>query len=169
MSEEQTPLMNTAEESSKPSRDIPVWVALAGMVLAIIVAIIIMVNVLEPLVNLIFPQDPEPPVPANAELISEDADSSTSSGEWLYGTDTDACQIAEFYIEEGSNCRFEPLACEENEDGELVRAPQVNKVATCVGTEASIVSSYSWEVIISGDDIREYETVFRLFLYEERQ
>ena len=160
--------MSTSNQKSR--LNIPPWVALAGMILAFIIAIIIMVNILQPLVNLIFPSDPEPPIPPDAVILEEIENPATSSGEWLYGVQTPACEIARFYAEAGSICRYTPLACAEaaREAEEGVTSPQgVKSIAVCTGTKSGVVNSYSWEALISSSQ-GEYETSIRLFLYTER-
>jgi hypothetical protein len=146
---------------------IPLWVALAGMVVALVLAVIIMANVLRPLTNLVFPADPEPPLPDGAVELQHSEESSTSDGEWFYGIDMDACQLVEYYIENDTKCRVTPFACKEGVNGAQLDTTGTASVAVCRGTHEEVVGSYSWEVYVNAST-GDYPTTFRMFLYKER-
>jgi len=150
---------------------IPLWVALAGMVLAFILALIIMAAVLEPLTNLVFPTKPVPPLPPDAVLLEAIAAPSTSNGEWLYGSQLEGCAVAQFYIEQRGTCQFNPFSCERGEDGNLrphSLSEGLSAIGTCTATFSNVANSYSWEVIIARGSA-EHTSRFRVYLYKERQ
>lgn len=145
---------------------IPLWVALAGMIVALIIAIIIMANILRPLVNLVFPNAAEIPLPPDAELIETNENPRTSDGEWLYGSPTDGCVLLGFFVEAGGTCTLAPFACVRTDDSPDERG--YRSVGSCTGTKSDILNSYSWEVLIGTGYSGEYTTRFRVYLYEER-
>lgn len=146
---------------------IPLWVALVGMVVGVIIAGVILVNVLQPLINLIFPSTPEVPLPAGTVEISHEDTSAISGEEWLYGVNMDACKVAQFFIDEGGRCRISPFVCTSGEDGPELIASQTTSVGSCEGGQKDTINSYTWEIYISASD-NEYDTLFRVFLYKER-
>ncbi|MFP4321523.1 MAG: hypothetical protein ACLFTK_03640 [Anaerolineales bacterium] len=158
----------------RPARDvgvqIPLWLALVAMLVAIIIAALIALQLFGPLVSLVLPITAEVPVPPGSTEREYIDTSRTSDGEWLYGSDLDACQVARFYIDEtDSTCNFTPYACITNDAGEFVESNPANTgtVAICRGQEEGIVDSFAWEVYISSRG-GEYETLFRAYLYSER-
>jgi hypothetical protein len=144
------------------------------MVVALVLAIIIMANVLRPLVNLIFPDPAEPPLPAQVELLEEVDDPRVSDGEWLYGTDMDGCALAAFYESQGSTCNYNPLNCAggvyvaglDPDTGE--RTGETAQIGICTGSKSDVVNSYSWEVYINTGFAEGPYTIFRVYLYRER-
>ncbi len=155
-----------AEQSRR--LDIPLWVALAGMVVALILAIVIMANVLRPLVNLIFPTTPEPPLPDNITLLETNENPRTSTGEWLYATEMDGCDLMNFYLKEGGTCNLSPFTClgERDANGRFPR-DKGESIGVCRGESKDIMNSYSWEVLI-GSGYADHYTKFRVYLYQER-
>jgi|GEM_PF-4846660 len=162
--------MTVEPQSQKSESRIPLWVAWAGMLLALVLAVIIMLTILQPLTNLIFPADPEIPLPNNIELVEEVENPPTSTGEWLYRSQMDACRVVQFYLENGGSCNISTASCELNEDSDLVIQQnnlQLSSVGTCRGGSDAIANSYTWEVLISSQG-GEYPTIFRIYLYTER-
>lgn len=161
------------QSSSDESRGgtIPLWVALAGLVVALVIAVIIMGNVLNPLEELIFPIDAQAPIPAEAVLIREIEDTRTSDGEWLYGIAWDGCQLAQYFLEQNGTCSFTPFACQGDPESDAFRlnnpGDSPSSVATCIGGEEGVINSYSWEALISSG-YSDYQTKFRVYLYKER-
>lgn len=170
--------METEQQPQAPAPKqrifIPLWVALVGMVVSLIVAVIIMATILRPLINLVFPTSAQPPLPAQIELVQEVSDPRTSDGEWLYGTQADGCAVAMFYESQGSTCIYTPFICAGDVyiDGRTAttgeKTGRVSKIAECTGSHSDVVNSYSWEVLISSGYTRDYYTRFRVYLYRER-
>lgn len=159
-----------AEElREQPRVLIPLWVALAGMVVALILAGIIMSNVLKPLISLIFPATPDLPLPAGVIELEEVGDPLTSDGEWLYGVEMDGCQVVQFYLDAGARCRLTPFVCEQV-DGKLASNYDNYEFAalgTCDLVHEGEVDSYTWQLVISSG-YEDYETKYRVYLYRER-
>lgn len=94
--------------------------------------------------GLIFP--PEAPVPSDALLI-EHENFAYGVDEWLYGTQTTACDLVTFYLENGANCRLTPGQC-----GTGVTSPlgqTIQNVATCRGRETFSIFEMAWETTIA--------------------
>lgn len=156
------------EESSGPF--IPLWIALAGLAVAVILALLIALTVLQPLLSLVFPTNPEPPLPSDAALLEEVPNPRLSYSESLYGSAMGGCDMVNFYMQEGGTCVIAPFSCSGNPtDGYVNRyAGTVTSIATCTGKQKDLLNSFSWEVYISSGYLDEYETRFRLYLYRER-
>jgi hypothetical protein len=145
----------------------PAWVVIAGMVVALLIAGIIMANVLGPLGNLIFPDEAKAPLPEGATLLEENPDPRLSDEERLYGVNLEGCAVAQFYIDQGSQCVFAPLACDPvttDANGN----PLSKSIATCRGTHTAVAASYSWMVDISSG-YSDYRTRFRVYVFKERR
>jgi len=157
--------------STSPRR-LPGWVLIAGMIVALLIAGIIMATVLRPIYNLVFPGKASAPIPPGAVELEYKEPSRFSDGEWLYGSDMPGCEVVQFYIKQGSTCKIAPLACGETNQalaggiGETANSLQT--IATCEGTRAAVVASHSWLVDISGGYNDEYPTRFRVYLFKER-
>lgn len=152
---------------------LPGWVVLAGMVVGLLIAGIIMANVLRPLYNLVFPGEAKAPIPAGAVELDYIDDSSFSDGEWLYGTTLSGCELVRFMQENDSTCTVTPLACRETNQAITDTAGQaasigLQRIASCEGTHEAVVASYSWLVDISSGYDDEYPTRFRVYLFKER-
>jgi hypothetical protein len=148
---------------------IPLWVALAGMALALIVGALILSLVIRPIASLVFPSQVEVPLPAGTSLIQE-FPPTTSDGEWLYGTSIHGCEVMRFYAENGSQCNLAPFICSQDEAGNY-QDPDLGgkyQVGTCTGSKESFLNSYSWEVLINANGGGDYPTRFRVYLYQER-
>ncbi|NJL92780.1 MAG: hypothetical protein HC915_03180 [Anaerolineae bacterium] len=161
----QPPATSPAAEHTRTGNRIPLWVALAGMIVALILGGVIIASILQPLVNLVFPGEAEPPLPEGVLELQHVEDSRLADEEWLYATTLAPCDLARFYVEAGSTCSLSPGACLEEE-------PSVSGVGetigTCQGTHEEVLASYSWRVEITSN-IGQYPTIFRLYLFKERQ
>ncbi len=158
------------EAPTQGGLQIPLWLALAALLMALLVAGFIALTLFEPLVSLVLPSSPEVPIPPGSVEQDYFPDSRTSDGEWLYSNPQDACQVAEYYITDAdSTCNFTPYACVRDEAGELMVADAFARtsIARCSGTHEGIVDSYAWEVFITNGG-RQTDTQFRVYLYSER-
>ncbi|MCB9437223.1 MAG: hypothetical protein H6673_09565 [Anaerolineales bacterium] len=157
MSEQPAP-----KKSKRPI--VPVWVAVAGLVLTIVLAVLIVFQIAAPLAELVLGRSADIPLPDGAKLESEKSEAGRAQHEWLYSlANSDGCAVAEFFHEQGASCVYTPLACE--------LAPEVGvlrQIATCAKTEKQLIDGYTWEVLIS-TEYHEDETstvYFRVYLYD---
>lgn len=172
----------SSEASPKPRLVIPIWVALAAMVLAVVVAGIIISSIAKPLLNLISPEEPDIPLPPGAHLEKVDEESGYATTEWLYGSTMPGCEVALFFDRhEGVDCIYTPLACPMGSDAtaaaEIEPTPipegetassSFSQVATCNKQVKEVASSYTWRVSIFDGYSGEYRTKFRIYLFSER-
>jgi hypothetical protein len=164
--------------NKKPHIVVPVWVALAAMVLAIIVAGIIISSIAEPLLNLVAPNEPEIPLPAGAHLDEELDDPGYGTKQWLYSSHQTGCQVALFFDDiEGVECIYSPNSCTElfvtpgtepNDEPNEFAQDGFSQTATCTKRVKEVASSYSWRVEIFSGYEGEYQTKFRVYLFSER-
>jgi len=163
--------MESKQPEERSGLQIPLWVALAGMVLALIIAVIIMANVLRPLINLVFPSKPKLALPADVIELKKVEKPRTSDGEWLYGVNMDGCQLAKFYMDQGATCNFAPFICDgEGTDftNQFAAVKEVQSIGTCELSKSGVADSFSWQMLIStGYD--DYLTKYRVYLYRERK
>ncbi len=171
-----------SETPKKPRVVIPVWVALAAMVLAVVVAGVIISSIAEPLLNLISPEKPDIPLPPGTHLEKKDEESNYATTEWLYGSKLPGCEVAAFFDQhEGVECIYTPMACPV--DVEATATPEVeptptpeggtitanfSQVAVCSKQVKEVASSYTWRVDIFDGYSGEYRTKFRIYLFSER-
>jgi hypothetical protein len=163
--------------AKKPRIVVPIWVALAAMVLAIIVAGIIISSIAEPLLNLVSPNDPDIPIPSGAHLDEELDDPGYGTKQWLYSSQQTGCQVALFFDEiEGVECIYSPGACAElyitpapgQDDPSDGAENTFSQTGTCTKRVKEVASSYSWRVEIFDGYEGEYQTKFRVYLFSER-
>ena len=143
---------------------IPAWVAVALGIVALLVAFIIIRAISAPLSDLVFPTKADVPIPANANLEDDIEDSNYASHEWIYSTQQSGCEVTDYYVEQGADCRRSPFAC--GADGEQIEREGFFEVAICTYTENDRVGGYSWEIRISSGYTGQNPTRFRVFLYD---
>ncbi len=156
------------EQENSGGLHIPMWVALAGLLLSLILAAVIMRNIISPIADLIFPASVDIPLPDGAKEIEHLKESKTAEEEWLYQVEGDACEISWFYQGEARSCQYSPGMCQMDEEQDkpiLINPAPDALVAKCTGGESTEVTGYSWEVMVSTGSTGE-ETYFRVFLYE---
>lgn len=145
-------------------RIVPLWVAVAGLVLAIGLAVLVVTWIAAPLAELVLDTAPDIPLPDGAKLESETTDTGRAQHEWLYSlSNSDGCAVAEFFREQGASCAYTPLACDLEPEIGILR-----QIATCTKTEKQLIDGYTWEVLIS-TEYHEDETstaYFRVYLYD---
>lgn len=173
----------SSNTSQKPRVVVPVWVALAAMVLAVIVAGMIISSIAEPLLNLISPEEPDIPLPPGTHLEKKDDEGNYATTEWLYGSKLSGCEVAAFFDEhDGVECIYTPLACPVGaeatataqvaptatpDDDDRVTA-RFSQVAVCSKYVREVASSYTWRVDIFDGYSGDYQTKFRIYLFSER-
>jgi hypothetical protein len=160
-----TPDLSQDENPEQDSRRlvIPLWVAIATLILALLIAGIIINQIATPLGDLIFGQDPDIPIPKGAKLI-EEREGGSAAKEWLYHIDKNGCEVAQFYQDqEGVECNFTGFSCTEIPDS----GSQAYQIGACTFTETNSISGYSWHVDITQnqEDSRIW-TSFRVYLYD---
>lgn len=146
----------TPKESGKRSLkgcipDLPPWVVVALMILALMITGVVIRNIAGPLSDLVFGTNTEVPIPDGATLNGED-EGGSASRTMRYSTNQDACAVYRFYLEqEDVECRITPFAC--NSDGTLNQgndSSSFRTVGSCAKTESDRVGGSSWRVTISG-------------------
>lgn len=162
--EGQTDHEEATSTESKSGFYIPPWVAIAFGILTVLLAFIIIRAVAAPLWDLLFVGDPEVPVPPGARLESEIEDPSYASHEWLYQTQLSGCEVADYYVEQGADCRRSPFAC--SADNVQIEREGFFEVAICTYSEDNQVGGYSWEIRITSGFEEPAPTRFRVFLYD---
>jgi hypothetical protein len=80
--------------------------------------------------------------------------------DWLYGTDHDACEILEFYRENGGTCQAAPFMCGEDVVLDVTSAGQ--NVGSCSADVEFSIFSMRWEVNIATGYRSDGVTQFRL-------
>ncbi len=139
------------------------WLPLAALIIAVLVAAVIVARIGGTLSALVSP--PQPVLPPDAMLQSQGSD--TVGNWWLYQTDVAGCKVAKLYKDSLGDCSYSPMSgC--NPDGS--GGPQFDvaggqEIAECAGRQT--VGSYSvmWRVNISvsTDPKTQTQTVFRIY------
>ncbi len=139
---------------------IPLWVALALMVGALVAAALVLERVAEPLYGLLFAEGA--PVPEGAVEI-ERVTPEQGAAYRLYRTGQPGREIAAFYEDAGGACVYSavpPLASGD------ASAQRERSVARCIGQTESAARGGGWEVFIAeGYSAEEGPTIFRLYEY----
>ena len=148
---------------SKPRRRlpaIPLWVALALMVAALVAAALILDRVAEPLYGLLFAEGA--PVPAGA-VETERVTPEQGAAYRLYRTDQPGREVAAFYEDAGGTCVYSAVPPAGAADS---AAEREHNVARCNGQSESAARSGGWEVFIAeGYSAEKGPTIFRLYEY----
>jgi len=87
-----------------------------------------------------------PPLPDNITEISHD-NLDYGVDEWVYSTAEDACQIVEFFEQQGASCNVAPGAC--SETGFVPASPNTQNIGTCVGEDDFSIFLMRWEAVIT--------------------
>jgi len=158
---------NIKKETPSLTQTVRLWGAIGIFILAIILAGVIVVQIAEPLADLILGEDPEVPLPDGAVLIDEwdrDEQRQSAKHEWLYGTSMNGCDVARFYIDEGFDCAL-PASCSSilyDEES----AEEFRRIGTCIKTEKDSISGYSISVDITDGYAGDLRARFRVYLYD---
>lgn len=114
-------------------------------------------QVLGVLYTIAFP--PPPPVPAGVQAIRHERQD-YGVDEWLYGTETSACDVVRFFLEHGGSCEGITAACEDHFN--VVRRGSPQYVTTCSGVTSFSVFAQRWQVFIAAGYSEGSSTQFRL-------
>lgn len=148
--------------------DLPPWVLIALMILALLITGVVIRQIAGPLSDLVFGNDTDVPIPDGATLISEDDSAGSASRTMRYSTDQDACQVYRFYLShDGVECTPTPNACTPEGTINLnENTSSFRTVGSCRKTESNTIGGYSWEVIISGGYQQGPATQFFISVFE---
>jgi hypothetical protein len=121
------------------------------MALAVILALFIGTQVIGVLYAIVFPA--QPPRFADSRELRHTSDS-YGVDEWLYETDTSACEVLAFYQSEADTCRLAPTDCS--------TSLRNQNLARCSGETFFSIFAMKWEVSVSTGDSSEGGTLYSL-------
>ncbi len=120
------------------------WLAIAVGIAVLVLAAVVILQVAPTLIALLSPATP--PFFDPAELIEYRPEDSRGD-EWLYSSDTDGCDIYEWYAEQANACRVSPgSGCG---GGDFYEHQSEFSVAYCTGEISFGDFTTHWEVFIS--------------------
>ncbi len=159
-------MSNEVTETTEPGFVIPIWVALAALLLALLCGVVVFMTIAEPLAELVLGRDPDIPVPDGAVLEQEVEGQGSASKEWLYRIDDLGCEVARYYVDQGADCVFTPYSCnlERQEPPEGVNF-EIHEIAECTKTVDRLIAGYTWRVHITSYSSGTH-TRFRIYLFE---
>jgi hypothetical protein len=136
--------MTSAGSPDEQSWKFPWLLILLAVIL--VLALVIGTQVIGVLVAILAP--PEPPVPADAQQLSH---SSQEQGvdEWVYGSDTNACEIVNFYRENNGVCVVDPVWCFDDQNLAPRAGSGWQPVATCSADVTFSIFVMRWYAEIS--------------------
>ncbi len=102
---------------------------------------------------------PLPPAPADAQVIRYERQD-YGVDEWLYGTDTSACDVVRFFLAQGGDCEGITAACEDRFNSARRGSPQY--VTTCSGVTSFSIFAQRWRAFIGAGYAEGASTRFRL-------
>jgi hypothetical protein len=91
---------------------------------------------------------PEPPLPTGAQQLSH---SSQEHGidEWVYSSDTNACEVIKFYRENDGVCEVDPVWCFDDQNLAPRPGSGWQPVATCSADSTFSIFAMRWQAKIS--------------------
>ncbi len=120
------------------------------MAAAFVVLVVIGGPVVGILAAIAFP--PGPPLPPNTtELTHQNLDYGVD--QWTLLTHQTACDIAQFYQEQGGSCEFPDGNCP---------ASGIGQIARCSGVSPHSIFGLRWEVIITTNDLENHAAQLQL-------
>lgn len=144
---------------------VPIGVAIAGLILALLLSGLILTEIVSPLSELVFGRETKVPVPEDARLLETVEHSATANKEWLYGVSISGCDLVKYYAAQGASCVVSPLACGAT-GVQRSDAEGVMNIATCSKREDGSVTGYGWDVYISSNFPEGDFTRFRVSLFK---
>jgi len=148
---------DTLEELDEESRPIPLKLLIFASAV-VILACVIGVPVIGVFYTIVFP--PAPTVPDGAVEISH---TSTDYGvdDWLYITSQPACEVVEYFVDQGAQCRFAPNCDQPANPDSSPNAENANvSVARCIGEKQVSIFEMRWQVVVAVNE--NLRTEFRL-------
>lgn len=110
------------------------------------------------LYSIVFP--PAPPLPSD---VIEARHTSIDHGvdEWVYQTNQPACDVVEFYEQQGGVCAMRADSCVDDAPENVTFGTVGQHVATCTGAIEFSLFAYRWEANIA-DGYQDGQTQFNL-------
>jgi len=133
------------DEAGSAGRRFPWLLILLAVVL--VLALVIGTQIVGVLVAIVAP--PEPPVPAGAKQLSY-ASQEQSIDEWVYASTANACEIVNFYRENGGICIVDPVWCFDDQNVSPRAGTGWQPVATCSADVTFSIFAMRWRAKISG-------------------
>ena len=118
--------MTSAGSPDEPGWKFPWSLILLAVVL--VLALVIGTQVIGVLVAILSP--PEPPLPADAQQLSH-ISQEQGIDEWEYGSETNACEVINFYQENDGICQVDPVWCFDDQNLAPRAGSGWQPVATC--------------------------------------
>lgn len=157
---------NPVQSEPLSSFYVPPWVAIAFGIVALLATGVIISNIAPPLSDLLLSSDEDIPIPDGVRLISEGDEPDYASKDWYYASDLTGCEVAQFYLAQGANCRVQPFVCDQNFVQTELSDTNFFNVATCSRAENDTISGSGWQVIISSGYQDGEQTRFRVYLFD---
>lgn len=147
----------TEAAQEQPSRPVSLRIIVLG-VLTLVLAVLIATQVIGVLYAIVFP--PAPPVPENSTLTSH-IGSDYGVDTWLYTSQQSPCDVLNYYVTQGGQCRLSPGVCESNTT-ESTGSRSAQHVARCIGTTSFSLFALRWQAVIASGGSADVATEFRL-------
>ncbi len=153
---------NLPQNNHEIRRGVPVWMPLAGLLAAFLVALLVGASICPTLSALVIPPGPKLPSGTITEKLHESK--AAGEDEWLYSTNLEGCTVAQFYVDWLKDCTFAPnISCKNGATKSVIgEAGQSYHVATCTGKQSVGNYSLAWTVYIDSGYSTGDKTVFRL-------
>lgn len=155
---------NLLPESQPATPDqvrVPLRVLVIGVV-AVLFALVVGTQVIGVLYAIFFP--PAAPRPAQAEEVSHSGEA-FGVDDWLYRTDLPVCDVVQFYIDNGGECRIVPGWCgtQSQSGGTDPGADTPNQnVARCSADVKFSIFALRWQAVIATGSTSADATQFRV-------
>ncbi len=150
------------QSEDEQSQGLPLWMPLAGLVVAFAFAVFVGIRVCPTLSGVVLP--PSAPVPATGTvtmLLHEQK--GTGLDEWLYGSDQRGCEVARFYQERLKDCTYDPDSNCGSPAGTQPLQPGTGQlVVQCSGTDTFGAYKVLWTVYVSTGYAQGGQTHFRV-------
>jgi len=138
-----------AQNAQTPARDgLPLWIPLAGLLVAMIFAVFVGVRIFPVLAALLFP--PEPPLPpGDVRLIGTPENKGVGRDEWLFGTNGNACELMRYYQDRLGGCEEDPSISCATASGQGPDVVAAVPVAVCQAVQEIGTYRVSWTIRIA--------------------
>jgi hypothetical protein len=134
---------NNSENSTETEDNTPIprsaWMWLGVLFLSIICSLVVGLQVISVLISIASP--PKPPIPSNAQEFSY-RETAYGVDEWRYSLSQSACEVAQFYSEQGAICIF-TYDC--NNPASI---STTSEIARCEKTQPFSQFLMKWQVIV---------------------